>query len=122
MAVQASGEPHDTPARAGAGSPGGVRMAWLAQLLPFQRSATAIPAPVLELADAPTAVQADAAEHDTAASELSWPPGTGSVAKITQVAPFQLSASMDLRPWRLALPPTAMQADADEQDTPARVP
>jgi hypothetical protein len=60
------------------------------QLVPFQRSASA-GAPPLELKELPTAVQAVADVHETAAKKLLKPFGL-EVVSMDQLVPFQRSA------------------------------
>lgn len=75
--------------------PGGLGIGSLAQVLPFQNIASRL----LKSPATPTAVQADAAVHDTLASRP--PSGT---APAVQVLPFQRAYSE---------PPTAMQEVAE---------
>src|SRR6266513_165859 len=90
-AVQTAAVGQDTARSSLASEPVGPSTAWMLQVAPFHRSASDVVVPVL-LVCAPTAVQASAAEHDTAKNPLSgWPAGLGT-AWMLQVAPFHRSA------------------------------
>src|SRR5215470_8509746 len=111
-AVHADADVHDTPLKT---SPpcGGLGVAWMAQRVPFHRSARVRPA------ELPTAVHADAEVHDTPFRE---PPPCGGLgaAWMVHLVPFQRSATGRAAPVVVVLAPTAMQADADVQVTPSR--
>jgi hypothetical protein len=120
-AVQTPALPHDTDPNSPP-FPGGVVVAWITQLLPFQRSANE---PVLVL---PSAVHALADTHDTPIR--SAPPATRGVgvAWIAQLVPFHRSTNVrcgPLPPAPGASPngyqPTAVHALADTHDTPVRM-
>jgi hypothetical protein len=68
-AVHADADAHDTPSRLLPAAPFGLGVLWIAQLVPFHRSArvACAPAPLVKL---PTATHADADVQDTAES---WP-------------------------------------------------
>jgi hypothetical protein len=115
-AVQAELETHDIPDRR-LSPPLGLGVVWIAQALPFHCSASVTKVPLLP--EDPTAVQAVALVHDTPAS-LFWIaidplPGLG-VGWITQLEPFQASATVSTKPLRKKNP-TAVQAVADVHDT-----
>ena len=67
VAVHAAAEVHETALKMLPEAPAGCGVAWMDQFVPFQRSASSAASPAL-LASYPTAVQAVAAEHDTASS------------------------------------------------------
>jgi hypothetical protein len=112
-AVHAAAEAQETPFSWLDPGPGFGTL-WSAQAAPFQRSASgATPAATMTW---PTAVQATAEVHDTAARDP--PPGTApvgrpGVGRIVQLTPFQRSASGPPRP-----DPTAMHDDGAVHATP----
>ena len=95
--MQALADVHDTPASWLLSTPAGLGVDWIAQLLPFQRSANVITSPPL-LREAPTAVQALAAVHDTAYSALPVAPVGAGVRRIVQLVPSQTSANVTVVP------------------------
>jgi len=71
-------------------APAGLGTAWIAQLVPFQRSTNGRrPPPVV-----PTAMQRLLDGQDTPASSLSDPPPGSGIAWIAQLVPFHRSASV----------------------------
>ena len=70
----------------------------------------------------PTAVQADAAEHDTAESTVYGAVAIPGVGTIVQSTPFHRSASATVEPATLLVAPTAVHADDAVQEIPAREP
>ena len=89
---------HDTPESSALAGPGGMAgVGWVAQLLPFQLSASC---------PLPTAAQLAVAVHDTCVR-------TPALGAALQVLPFHCSATFE---------PTARHAVADAQDTPSRAP
>src|SRR5947209_9752304 len=64
-AVQAVAAEHETPSSVLDVLPGGVRVAWIVQLRPSQRSASGSVTPPVDVLPKPTAVHAVADEHDT---------------------------------------------------------
>jgi hypothetical protein len=103
----------ETPNRPVPGAPAGLGVGWMRQLVPFHNSAR-VPVGLPKLSvRAPTAVQATADMHDTAARE---PPTAGlGVGWMRQVTPSHRSAS-----GPLADVPVAVQAEGPVQDTLAR--
>ena len=100
-ASQASGDRHDTPDRLAMFAPAGYGVGWMAQVVPFQTSASGFTSPLpmpLPLVRLPVAVQAVADVHDTASSRLARiaPSGLG-VGCTDQATPFQLSARVTHR-------------------------
>jgi hypothetical protein len=63
--VHAEADVHDTPASTLASAPLGLGVDWMAQAVPFQRSASVTAAPLI-VEEFPTAVHAEADVHDTA--------------------------------------------------------
>jgi hypothetical protein len=114
-AVHAEADVHDT-ARPRPLIPVGV--GWMAQAVPFHRSARILRNPPPGLA-APTAVHATAEVHDTPARPLDdEPPGLG-VGWTAQAVPCHRSASDTTSPALLVTYcPTAVHAEADVHDTP----
>jgi hypothetical protein len=92
--VQAVVEVHDTPWRWLYSAPLALRVGWIDQLVPSQRSAN------VPLSAQPTAVQAVAEVHDT---PLNWvlntPLGLGATVSIDQLVPFQPSANGTRSVW-----------------------
>jgi hypothetical protein len=107
--MQAMADAHDTPARKAALVPAGRGTRRMANLVPFQRSASGTTRPARSVY-CPTAMQAAGDTQDTAASE---PPASGA-DRITHFVPFHASVSGP------AALPTAMHAVTDAQETPAR--
>jgi hypothetical protein len=96
---------------------------WIAQLLPFQRSArvTGVLRLLIEL---PTAVQAEAEVHETAFRAVRWKAnggmrGLGS-GWICHRVPSQRSASGAVSGGLVEYPPAAVHAEADVHDTAFR--
>src|SRR2546429_9848110 len=88
----------------------------MAQLLPFQRSASVTRAPLL--LESPTATQAVVDTQDTRCRPL---PGVAlgfCVVRIAQAPACQRSARVTSRPEPLRYQPTAMQTLGDGQETP----
>src|SRR4029077_18556783 len=83
-AVHSLATVHDTPLRELPLDPVGLGVAWIAQAVPFQRSARVRPSPC------PTAIHAFAALHATARRTL--PVDPVGVAWIVHELPFQCSA------------------------------
>jgi hypothetical protein len=106
--VQAVDDGQDTPAR-DRRVPGGLGMDWILHFVPFQRSATTLP----------MAVHAPDDEQDTARSDERAPGGLG-MDWMFHFVPFHASA----RTWEGEAVgvefPTAMQATADQHETPSR--
>ncbi len=115
-AVQAVADVHDTPLRLLPWAPLGLGVAWMAQLVPFHRSASVRPVPPLLLYP-PTAVHAAADVHDTPLRALPWAPAGLGVDWMDQLEPFHRSARARAAPALLLFPPTAVHAVADEHDT-----
>jgi hypothetical protein len=119
-AVQVVGVGQDTPERPV--SPAGLGVGWTVQLDPFQRSASR-PRGFPELSKRPpTAVQAEAAAHETAPSWASALVDVGAVWTL-HFFPFQPSVIVPTGLPELSVAmPTAMHAEADEHETPVRNP
>jgi len=77
--------------------PGTFEVAWRVHLLPSQRSAKVEAAPELSK-EAPTAVQAEADEHDTLFRNANCDPDGFGVDFTVHVAPFHRSASVTPTP------------------------
>ena|SRR5215467_11084316 len=90
MAVQASAEEHDTP-KSWVVLTERLGMAWMLQLVPFQRSASGRPE-LVRVPWSPTAVQAFAEVHDTLRRKLSSAPAGLGTSWMLQLVPFQASA------------------------------
>ncbi len=106
---------HDIAARPLSGVPTGLPgVRWMAQAVPFHRSASVTMVPRARCTKPPTAVHAPAELQDTAASTAAA--GRG-VRWTAQAVPFHRSASAP----RVS-PPTAAHAIADAHDTPASEP
>src|SRR6266581_3193258 len=116
-AVQAEGEAHDTPFRKLPRAPAGLGVRWIRQVVPFHRSArvTRTPEPVV---DTPTAMQAEAVVQETPENALTAAPEGLGVGWMLHFLPFQRSASVTPRPEGFTYVPTAVQAEAPEQDAP----
>ena len=119
-AVQARAAVQDTPSRALAlGGGAGLGVAWIAQRMPFHRSASVNSLPAV-LSQLPAAVQAFAEVQDTPGSgaKNANPAGVG-VGWICQRVPFHASAR-GKTVWALLMEyPVAVQASAEVHDTPA---
>jgi hypothetical protein len=106
----------ETPLMALTRAPGWFGVAWIAQLLAFERSAS-IDGGTWRLEVAPpTAVQAVAAEHDTADSWAWLLPDGVAADWIVQIVPFHCSASVPAP--KPAGTPTAVQSVAVGHETP----
>jgi len=108
-AVHAEDDVHDTEVRMGDGP--GLGVDWMLHAVPFHRSASV---PRLE---APTAVHTVEDVHDTPEKPPNCAPAGIGVGWIVQAVPFQRSASVMPAPELSRKVPTAVQAEADEQDT-----
>src|SRR6516164_5529046 len=93
-AVQAEDDVHATPDR---NAPAGLGADCICQLLPFHRSARALPAADL-LTVTPTAAQADGDTQDTPNRVLIAVPGGLGVGRIRHEVPFHRSARVALTP------------------------
>jgi hypothetical protein len=114
--VHAAGELQDSPLRPEPGDPAGPGTDWMLQLVPFQPAASGTEVRELSIS-LPAAVQAVAAEHDTARSSLASDPAGLGTAWIRQLVPFHRSASDVVVPVLPLCAPTAVQAFAAEHDT-----
>src|SRR5579859_2020154 len=114
--MQAFRELHDKLVRSVSCEPDGCSALCSAQVLPFQNSASALVVDVLWKA---TASHAFAEAHDTPLSPLCPPPPGTAPAWGFQPLPFQLSLIGTTCP-RCRSSPTATQALAATQETPAR--
>src|SRR4029077_20431162 len=94
---------------------------WIAQLLPFQRSASATPTPA-PVVSYPTAVHSVVDGQATPRRKLPVAPDGLGLHWIVQLVPPQRSASVTVTPELLVYAPTAMQSLADGQATPERLP
>src|SRR5205807_1475484 len=91
-AVQSVAVGHDTLLNTGE-PVAGLGVVWIAQPLPFQRSARVLSGKLFVVEYPPTAVHAVAALHDTPVSDaLTVPVGSGVVWTV-QLVPFQRSAT-----------------------------
>ena len=114
-AVQATTDVQDTEPRKPPGDGLGVR--WMAQLLPFHRSASVPAGPP------PTAVQDEADVHATLTRKLPGDPEGLGVGWMAQLLPFHRSASVLAGfPALSSRAPTATQDEADVHATPFRKP
>jgi len=119
-AVQAVADRHDTPVSSDSSPCGCCGVAWTDHFAPFQCSAR-VSDLESEILLSPTAVQEVADEQDTPSNSLPLVTGFGLDCS-THLVPFQRSATVsNLEPVALLFP-TAVQAVADEQDTPTRTP
>jgi hypothetical protein len=110
-AMQADDEVQATPDSPVNTGPDGLGVAWMAQLVPFHRSARVLPFPEL-----PTAVHTERDAHDTL---LRKPPPAGlGVGSMAQLLPFHRSA----RVVPSALPPTAVHAEGEVHEMLLRAP
>src|SRR5689334_18072288 len=91
-AVQAAAVGQDTASSSLASDPAGPETGWMAQLVPFHRSASGVVAPVLP-DSAPTAVQARAEAHETAKNPAWGKPAGAGTDWRAQLVPFHSSAS-----------------------------
>src|SRR5690349_22598633 len=82
----------DTASSSLASDPAGPETGWMAQLVPFHRSASGVVAPVLP-DSAPTAVQARAEAHETAKNPAWGKPAGAGTDWRAQLVPFHSSAS-----------------------------
>ena len=105
--MQAVAELQDTAASPVPTDRPGLGVAWIRQLVPFHRSASdtvmllppdAPRPPGVLIVVAPTAVQAAAAEQDTARNSLPVDPAGLGVAWMCQLVPFHASASSAVLP------------------------
>src|SRR5215472_3549224 len=91
-AVQAAAVGQDTANSSLASDPAGPETGWIAQLVPFHRSASGVVAPVLpDLA--PTAVQARAEAHETAKNPARGKPAGAGTGRMALFVPFHRSTS-----------------------------
>jgi len=91
-AVQAVAVGHDTASSSLASDPAEPETGWMAQLVPFHRSASGVVSPVL-LDSAPTAVQARAEAHETAKNPAAGKPAGPGTDWMVQLAPFHRSTN-----------------------------
>ena len=143
-AVHEAADWHDTPARRSRPSevPAGLGVGWMDHVVPFHASASVAasgaPEPTAAargqdrpgvrgagtaraLDGGPTAVHAAAALHETPYRRLTMAPGGLGAARTFQVLPSHACASVTTSSVLvLSSFPTAMQAVAAVQDTPAR--
>ena len=119
-AVQAVAEVQDTPVKALSVTPARLGVAWMAQLLPFQRSAKVCESPE-RVSNCPTAMHAEAELHDVACKKLGSAAGGLRVAWIAQLLPFQRSAKVCESPELVSKCPTAVQPVVEVHDTPNNV-
>src|SRR5215469_15719788 len=91
-AVQVAAVGQDTASSSLASAPAGPETGWMAQFVPFHRSASGVVVPVL-LDSAPTAVQARAEAHETAKNPASGKPAGAGTDWMAQFVPFHRSAS-----------------------------
>ena len=117
-AVQDLGDGHDTPTSRLRVAPAGLGVRWIAQLLPFHRSASVASTPARFVND-PTAVQDLGDVHDTPSRLLLVAPAGFGVRWIDQLVPFHRSASVAAAPVRLVKNPTAVQELRDTHATPS---
>src|SRR6202035_185214 len=113
-AVHELAELHDTAFSSLDSAPLGTRVCWIAQLVPFQRSANIVAVP-LEVKDSPTAIHELAEVHDTPLRMPKKAPLGLGVAWTVQLLPFQRSASG--APPEM---PTVMHEVAEVHDTACR--
>jgi hypothetical protein len=91
-AMHAVEDVQDTPEKELDCAPDGFGVDCTAQEVPFQRSASATPAPELS-PKVPTAVQLEADEHDTAFKNVLCAPGGSGIDWTRHVAPSHRSAN-----------------------------
>jgi hypothetical protein len=116
MAMQLPPPVHETPTRSSFDPGDGSGVAWIAQVVPFQCSASGLIVPKPSGAEWPTAVQEWAEGHDTAASCAAPAPVGFGVGWIDHVEPFQRSASVSMSPPVGTEYPTAVQAVSDTHE------
>jgi hypothetical protein len=119
--VHDDGDAQATAARKLCRAPGGLGMDWMAQLLPFQRSARVSCAPDL-MKNSPTAVQAETEGHDTSLRALDAAVGGFGVDWTVQVPPLRRSASVTPSPDVRTCKPTAVHTEVVGQDTELSAP
>src|SRR5215472_4259490 len=95
-AVQAVAVGQDTARNSLASDPGEPETGWMAQLVPFHRSASGVVTPVL-LDLAPTAVQARADTHEIAKNPAAGNPSGLGTGRMAQLVPFHTSTSGRMR-------------------------
>jgi hypothetical protein len=110
---------HATPTRVLLLVPAGSGVGWTDQVVPFHRSSSVL-LTLAALKESPTAVQAVALVHATAARELITEPSGLGVERIDQALPFHCSARVVTAFEVLIEYPTATQAVGAVHDTPAR--
>jgi hypothetical protein len=100
--VQAAAAVQDTPLSTLLAAPGTPGVAWIAQLVPFHTSTSAVVglSPGL-VANSPTAVQAVEAPQDTPYSRLLVAPEGLGVVWVAHLLPFQNSANVCCTPLAL---------------------
>jgi len=113
-AMQARGAVQDTEVRKLCAAPRGLGVGWMAQVVPFHRSARVLP-----LAVPPTAMQAERDAHDTLFSAP--PPGGLGMDWLRQVVPSHRCARVAMVRDLVVVPPTATQAEGAVQATPFRL-
>jgi hypothetical protein len=111
-AVHPVAEVQATPISWPIAPPGRRGVGWIAQLVPFHRSATGWAAPE-ELKKAPAAMQADADAQATVFRKVNCAPAGLGVGWMLQLVPFHRSARVPVLE-----DPAAVHADADVQATP----
>ena len=114
--MQAAGELQDTPLSPEPGDPAGLGTDWMLHFVPFQPAASGTEAWELSIS-LPAAVQAVAAEHDTASSSLASDPEGAGTPWMLQLVPFHRSASDVVTPVLPVCAPTAVQAFAAVHET-----
>jgi len=120
-AVQVSVAGHATADSLLDGDPAGMGVGWIAQLLPFHRSASVSCAPD-PTANCPTAVHAELDEQDTPLRALAAAPAGFGVDWTAQMPPLRRSASVTPSPDSLTCRPTAMHVEVVGQDTALSAP
>ena len=114
--MHAAGELQDSPLSPEPGDPAGPGTDWMLQRVPFQPAASGTEVWELSIS-LPAAVQAAAAEHDTARSSLASDPAGAGTAWMLQLVPFHRSASDAVTPVLPVWAPTAVQAFAAVHET-----
>ena len=113
-AMHAEGDVHETPARKLAAAPAGLGVGWMRHAVPSHRSART-PDAVL-----PTAVHELGEVHETAFRKAPALPEVG-VGWMLQAVPSHRSVIVPTElPELSKAPPTAMHAEGDVHETPAR--
>jgi len=102
-------------------APGGLGVGWIDHADPFHTSAR-VSVLLMFALSFPMAVHALAAEHETAAREFSFAPGTLGVAWMDHADPFHASARVRDAPDGMLDNPTAVHAFGAAQETPNRTP